>query len=249
MMDRYGKRDERMQLAQRHAVATSGYGPQTRRIEIDPARTPLAPGEGAECGQRAIRLALLSCEPRQVGSVLARSGISSDTHDVRFAFLKDGEHEALAREWSSTFADGLTLPLAGGGATAHGRCAVVLIVSDRRSLKARIDTLACGDDAIAAEFMRILIDTNRDAMAALYDAAGRARWSEFGNVAHRLNGSLTLVRCSNVVRLAWRMEQAALHGDAAKVRAILPVFASVVQSLNAVMEQMLGNPCASKVHG
>jgi HPt (histidine-containing phosphotransfer) domain-containing protein len=247
MMGRYGDCGERMLLAERRAVAASGFAPPTRRVE--PAREPFASGEGAESGQRAVRLALMPCEPQQIGSILARSGIASDTHDVRFAFLKDREHDTLAGEWSCMFEDSMLLPFAGDGVKAQGRCAVVLIVCDRRSLKARVETLACGDDAIAAEFMRILIDTNRDALAALHDAACRAQWTEFGTVAHRLNGSLRLVRCGNVIGLASRMEQAALCGDAVRARAILPVFASVVQSLNAVMERMLGLPCRSAVQG
>jgi HPt (histidine-containing phosphotransfer) domain-containing protein len=247
MMDAYREYGERMPLAERRAVPASSFAPQTRRI--DTPRDPFASCEAAEAGHRAVRLVLLSCEPQQIGSTLAHSGISSDTHDMRFAFLKDREHDTLAAELNSTFADGLPLPLVSGGVKTQGRCAVVLIVSDRRSLKARVDTLACGDDAIAGEFMRILIDTNRDALASLYDAACGAQWAEFGKVAHRLNGSLKLIRCGNVIRLASRMEQAARCGDAAKARAILPVFASVVQSLNAVMEQMLGRSSRSAGQG
>ncbi|HEY4349610.1 MAG TPA: Hpt domain-containing protein [Paraburkholderia sp.] len=236
-----------MPLAERRVVSASSFASPMRRV--DTAREPFACSEAVENTQRAIRFALLSCEPRQVESILARSGISSDTHDVRFVILKEREHGTLAGEWSKTFADGLPLTLAGGEVKAQGRCAVVLIVSDRRSLKARVDTLACGDDGIAAEFMRILIDTNREALASLYETACRAQWTEFGNVAHRLNGSLRLIRCGNVIELASQMEQAARCGDAAKGRAILPVFASVVQSLNAVMEQILGRPCRGSVHG
>lgn len=247
MMDRYREYGERVSTAERRAVPASSFAPQTWRV--DAARDPLAAGEAAESGQWAVRLALLSCEPQQIGSTLAHSGISSDTHDMRFAFLKDREHDALAAELNGTLADGLPLPLFSGGMKAQRRCAVVLIVSDRRSLKARVETLACGDEAVAAEFMRILIDTNRDALASLYDAMRGAQWTEFGKVAHRLNGSLKLIRCGNVIRLASRMEQAALQGDAVKARAILPVFASVVQSLNAVMEQMLGRPGRSTVQG
>lgn len=247
MMDRYRECGERMLPSERRAVSAGGYLPQTRRV--DAVREPFACGEVAESGQRAVRLALMTCEPQQIGTTLARSGISSDTHDMRFAFLKDREHDTLAAELNGMFVDRLPWPLANGGTTVQGCCAVVLIASDRRSVKARVDTLACGDDAIACEFMRILIDTNSDALVSLHDAARGARWTEFGKVAHRLNGSLKLIRCGNVVRLASRIEQSALCGDAVKARAILPVFASVVQSLNAVMEQLLGRPSRSPMHG
>ncbi|MFC0695668.1 Hpt domain-containing protein [Paraburkholderia humisilvae] len=226
----------------------SGLGSDRRHIDgggHEQARSD----ECGERGYRPIQMALLSFEPQEIASILAHSGISSDTHDVRFALVNGREHDDLAAEWHSSFADGLPLPLTGGSARKHGRHGVVLIVSDRRPLKAQVDTLACGDDAIATEFMRILVDTNREALGALYDAARRAQWTELGNVTHRLSGSLRLFRCSNIVRLAARMEQAARHGDAAKARAILPVFASVVQSLNAVLEKMLGCTGSGAVHG
>jgi HPt (histidine-containing phosphotransfer) domain-containing protein len=251
MMSRYRECGERMPLAERRAVSASTFAPQTRRVDI--AREPFASGDVAEGGQWAVRLTVLTCEPQQIGSALAHAGVSSDTHDMRFAFLKEREHDTLAAELNSTFAGGLPVPvpvtLDTGSVKAQGRCAVVLIASDRRSLRARIDTLSCGDETIAAEFMRILIDTNCDALTSLNEAACGAQWTEFGKIAHRLNGSLKLIRCANVIGLASRMEQAALRGDAMKARAILPVFASVVQSVNAVMEQMLERSGYSAVQG
>ncbi|HEY3598012.1 MAG TPA: Hpt domain-containing protein, partial [Paraburkholderia sp.] len=103
----------------------------------------------------------------------------------------------------------------------------------------RVEALACGDEAIAAEFMRILIDTNRATLAAMDGSARRAAWGEFGNVAHRLSGSLRLFNCDDVIALTSRMEQAARKRDSAKVHAILPVFTAVVESLNAVLMDAL----------
>ncbi|MFC0399681.1 Hpt domain-containing protein [Paraburkholderia rhizosphaerae] len=245
MIRRYGERRDPIHLAERRAISVGGFGADARHADSG-GYGQVASGE---CGHRPIRMALLSSEPQEIASILTRSGISSDTHDVRFALVNGREHEALAAEWHSSFADGLPLPLASGGARKQGRCGVVLIVSERRPLKAQVDTLACGDDAIATEFMRILVDTNREALGALYDAARRAQWAELGNVTHRLNGSLSLFHCGNIIALASRMEQAARLGDAARARAILPVFASVVQSLNAVLEKMLGHTGGGPVHG
>ncbi|GAB2874666.1 hypothetical protein GCM10027093_07660 [Paraburkholderia jirisanensis] len=128
------------------------------------------------------------------------------------------------------------------------RRGIVLVVSDRRLLSARVDALACDDKAIAAEFMRILLDSNRQILATIETAAHRMAWSELGDAMHRINGSLRLFNCGDVVELAARVERAVARRDPGGVQAVLPIFVSVVRSLNAVLTRALERESTAEAH-
>jgi HPt (histidine-containing phosphotransfer) domain-containing protein len=197
------------------------------------------PASSGGAHREAIWLALVDGEPREAATILHRAGVSAGSHDVRVTLVSGRQYDELA---CPSRVDGRhpLHPQAARSAAAPGRrCGIVLVVSDRRLLSARVDALACGDKGIAAEFMRILLDSNRTMLTAIETAADRAAWSELGDAMHRLNGSLGLFNCGDVVELAARIERAVRRRDAQSVRAVLPIFSSVVRSLNAVLTRAL----------
>jgi HPt (histidine-containing phosphotransfer) domain-containing protein len=207
----------------------------------------------------AIWLALIAGEPREAAAILNHAGVSAGSHDVRATVVSGRQYDELAYAWRATGPAGSPTawptgsPIgsqAGGGhpsrrsasrpAAAPGRRrGIVLVVSDRRLLSARVDALACDDKAIAAEFMRILLDSNRQMLATIETAAHRLAWSELGDAMHRINGSLRLFNCGDVVELGARIEHAVARRDPGGVQAVLPIFVSVVRSLNAVLMRAL----------
>jgi len=209
--------------------------------------------------REAIWLALIAGEPREAMAILNHAGVSAGSHDVRATVVSGRQYDELAYAWQAGLQTGSptasqtaspAVSQAGGGhlsprgttrlaAVPGRRRGIVLVVSDRLLLSARVDALACNDKAIAAEFMRILLDSNHQMLATIEAAADRLAWNELGDAMHCINGSLRLFNCGDVVELAARIEHAVQRRDQGAVQAVLPIFVSVVQSLNAVLTRAL----------
>jgi HPt (histidine-containing phosphotransfer) domain-containing protein len=159
--------------------------------------------------------------------------LAAETHDVRRCVMPESAKQDLQSVWQFCF---------GAQQTARGEqapAAAVLVASERRGLLASVEALACGDAGIATEFMRILVDTNLEAVAALQHAQRAAAWSELARLAHQLDGSLRMLGCSRVDALSAALQRSARDEDRTKVSVLLPVIAAVVESVNAVFGQAL----------
>jgi HPt (histidine-containing phosphotransfer) domain-containing protein len=159
--------------------------------------------------------------------------LTAETHDVRRCVLPENAKQDLQSVWKFCFGAPQT------SRAEQGRTAEILVASERRGLLASVEALACGDAGIATEFMRILVATNCEAVAALYHAQRAAVWSELARLAHQLDGSLRMLGCSRVDALSAALQRSARDDDRTRVRVLLPMIATVVESVNAVFGQAL----------
>ncbi|WP_153102301.1 Hpt domain-containing protein [Paraburkholderia hayleyella] len=113
----------------------------------------------------------------------------------------------------------------------------VFSAEDGQKIPSQLNELACGDRSVAQDIARLLIATNSESVVQLQGALGREAPDELRAVAHRLNGSLKMLRCSMLVALATLVEQAAREQNFAFVQSLLYLVADGMDGLNTALGQ------------
>ncbi|MBP0594867.1 Hpt domain-containing protein [Paraburkholderia sp. LEh10] len=118
-------------------------------------------------------------------------------------------------------------------------CNVFNHATSTGALQQRIDALAIGDRAVARDVTRALIETNRATLQYMWAARHAGLWGDLGRAAHRLAGSLRMLRCNREIALTLRLERAALERDARRVDGLLPIVTQAVDQLNEQLDHLL----------
>lgn len=82
---------------------------------------------------------------------------------------------------------------------------------------ARLDLISDGDPEVVAEVLELYLETARETLASLDDAAVRADRTSLASAAHRLRGSSSAAGAPIMASLAARLEGGASSFDAADV--------------------------------
>lgn len=194
--------------------------------------------------RQSIRLVLVDCSSSQPEAVAMPDGVALPAASLRFAVMP---------------ADAAALPVAAG---LHGvlptpfdECTLILALaahryvaiaaSEHHALGAKLNELACDDEAVALRLIRLLIDTNGMTLAALRNACAAVSWEEVAGAAHRLAGSARMLDCFGMIALLVRLEAAAHEREIALARAILQVVANTIDSLDVSLRELLAARAAS----
>jgi HPt (histidine-containing phosphotransfer) domain-containing protein len=117
---------------------------------------------------------------------------------------------------------------------------IALTATERRSLRAKVDELACGDEATGAYLLRLIIDTNRTGLATLCESDRREAWDEVRSAAHRIAGSARMLDCGGLTALLKRLETAARDRQVELVKALMPLAVNTLESLEMSVRTSLG---------
>jgi HPt (histidine-containing phosphotransfer) domain-containing protein len=187
---------------------------------------------------KLIRLVLVDCPSAQPEGASVLDGVSLSAGSVRLAVMPADLHTLLP---ASGFHAVLPMPVDECtlvNALAAQRYASIA-ASERQTLRETIDELACGDEAIAQHFIRLLIDTNSSTLATLRDAFSTLSWDEIGSAAHRLAGSARMLDCGGMIAVLSRLEAVARERELALARALLQVVADTIDSLDVSLRELL----------
>lgn len=193
---------------------------------------------------QSIRLVLVDCQSAQPEAVSVLDGVSLSAESVRLAVVPAELHTLPP---ALGFHAMLPMPvdectLVSALAARHY---VAVATSERQTLHAKIDELACRDEAIAQHFIRLLIDTNISTLAMLRDAFSTLSWDGIGSAAHRLAGSARMLDCAAMIAVLSRLEAVAHERELALARALLQVVADTVDSLDASLHELLDSTALS----
>ncbi|WJF91770.1 Hpt domain-containing protein [Paraburkholderia bonniea] len=154
------------------------------------------------------------------------------------------DHAALSETAPAAYFDGvLQTPVTLrelAQALARHRYAV-LTADACQNLPSTLDALACGDHTVAQDLVHLLLMTDRENLVLLHDALQRQAPDELAEAAHRLNGSLKMLRCTALIKLATCLEQAAHERDFTAAQALLHLLADGMKCLDAALEQLPRN--------
>lgn len=157
---------------------------------------------------------------------------------LRFAVVP---HQAQVGEALPGFHATLSLPIDECAfVDALATCRYIAISAhERDSLHTRIGELACDDQAVARQLVRLLIDTNASTLAALRDAFSTRSWDAVGRGVHRMAGSARMLDCPGLLALLSRLEGAARAHQVELARPLLQVIVNTIDSLGASLQKLL----------
>ncbi|RDK02222.1 hypothetical protein DLM46_13495 [Paraburkholderia lacunae] len=161
---------------------------------------------------------------------------------IKFVVVPAEISEATRAELGTLFQGILTAPvdeLALCKALAVQRY-IALTATERRSLRGKVDELACGDEATGAHLLRLIIDTNRAGLATLCESYRREAWDEVRSAAHRIAGSARMLDCGGLTALLKRLETAARDRQVELIKALVPLTAATLESLDMSIQTSLG---------
>ncbi|WP_236077272.1 Hpt domain-containing protein [Paraburkholderia domus] len=110
---------------------------------------------------------------------------------------------------------------------------------ERQSLRAKVLELACGDESAVGHLLRLIVDTNRSALATLRDSYEAQLWDQMGSAAHQIAGSARMLDCGGLIALLTRLEAAAREREIELLKALVPLVATTLESLELSVREAL----------
>lgn len=105
-----------------------------------------------------------------------------------------------------------------------------------RAIGAHVARLVNGDNAVAAELLASLLETNQSDLRGLQTACATQNWADVRMHAHRIRNTAQLSGAGTLATICHRVETLAEQGDGPALQSLYAAFSAAVQRLSHALQ-------------